>query len=723
MADWQDAYPEIGAAPPAPAPSPGGGSASGGTWQDAYPEIGPDGSAPGGAPVAAGEPSAPNPFDQFDKSVNQFDQYDSASPGLGETALDVAKTIPSGLVRGAAGLLGLPGTVGEGMRTASNYLLGKAGVAPAPRLPGTPATPEQITGAVEAATGPLYEPNTTAGKYAEAVSEFVPGAVLPVGGAVGAGARIAPAVARNLVNFAVLPGVASEFAGRQVEGTAAEPYVRTAAGLAAGGAASALRRPSGLPRQVTRAAEGITDEQIKMADKLFNDAAAAGTPITSYEALQAATKGATKFGDIQRVVEGQGALKDFFAQRPEQVEQAGRSALREISPPSTAPSTIGPEVGSGYEGVIGDVRKTINRAAEPSYTAARAERLTPEEFSRVKELPGYPEAAAAVRGDPQLNRYVSDLPDDSIGFLNEVKKQLDQMAENARSPMAQNPNMQRSAGLGRDVSAVKEAAVSASPEYQRALEIEAQARKKYLEPLLQGPIGKLASRDTTTKKAIDTLFPRNPLPNSEEEIGTAISALSRRAPEASRSLVRTYAESVFNQATRDLQAGPNQFGGAGFAAAIRGNPQQAANLEAAITSLPNGEKIWPGFSRFLDILEAQGQRQRIGSQTAFNQELQSELARGTTIAEAIPAVLALAHAPSGPLLFGIRASSRAREAIADWRLGRNVDKLAKLATDPASGKLFERLATAKPGSREFGLIATRLAEMGIVAGTRENQPK
>jgi hypothetical protein len=71
--------------------------------------------------------------------------------------------------------------------------------------------------------------------------------------------------------------------------------------------------------------------------------------------------------------------------------------------------------------------------------------------------------------------------------------------------------------------------------------------------------GKEGCDDAT---AIDALFPSNPLPNSHNEIGDAVFRVGAKNPGAATQLVRAHMESVFNEATKNLQGGPNQFGGA-----------------------------------------------------------------------------------------------------------------------------------------------------------------
>lgn len=616
-----------------------------------------------------------------------------------DVAVDIAKSGGVGLGKG---LIGLAGSVGDltdlgaaGIGAATNFVTDQFGMPRAQTgdrsksvLNNIP-TSRSITNAVqEHVTGEFYKPQTIYGEYAQTAGEFVPGALLGPGG-----------MARNALTFGVIPGVVSEFAGQQTKGTSLEPWARGAAAVGAGGVAGIATAPGNVAGTVSRTGQGVTRQHLEAAEQLFQEAQAMGMPLTRPEAIQAVTNGATNFGNLQRVVEGQGGMRDVFSQRAAQNDAAAGRVFDQVTPAAPNPSTIGPAVGRAAEGTINDVRGAINTASDPFYQGAEAIRLTPYEMGQVQRLPGYQEARDAVRNTPQLNRYVAHLPDDSIGFLNEVKKQLDAAAEGARSPLNQNPNMQIPAGYSRDAEAARGIAINASRRspgnpYETALGIQEQARERFLQPLLDGPLGKLASRDTTTQNAINVLFPNNPLPNSADEIATAVGALAQRNQYAARNLVRAHLEMTFNEATQNLASGANSFGGAKFAAVLRGNPQQAANLEAAIRALPNGDRVWQGVDRFLTVLEAQGQRQAIGSQTAFNQEVLQDLRQGKLASEAGTAVL------SG----GLKLPTKIKDRIERWRMGNSVDELARLFTDPAAGREFMRLATARTGGQTSASI-------------------
>lgn len=134
------------------------------------------------------------------------------------TAGDVAKSAGIGVVKGGIGLAGLPGDIASGFNRGVDWVESKLGVTPQPRSDAL--TSGQLTRGVESLTGPLYEPKTKAGQYAQTVGEFVPGMV---GGPEGLAYKAATRV--------LAPAVASETAGQATEGTALEPYARVAGAL------------------------------------------------------------------------------------------------------------------------------------------------------------------------------------------------------------------------------------------------------------------------------------------------------------------------------------------------------------------------------------------------------------------------------------------------------------------------------------------------------------
>lgn len=648
-------------------------------------------------------------------------------------AEDVAKSGVSGLVRGVAGLIGLPGTVAQLARTGADALADQtvgravnyaktgslAAPSPAPTEelirqnpiagfvpdPGRVISGEAITDAASTvAPGIKYQPQTVAGEYARTVGEFAPGLLAP------------GSMAQRVVGGVLAPALLSETAGQATKGTALETPARVVGALAGGIGGALATRPSTAEAALSAGMRGVDEATITAAGQLMQQAQMRGIALTWPEAVaQASNGGGRGMTNMQRVVEGsQGGgdvMGGFMAQRPRQIEAASRREFSGIAPQSQAPSTLGPAVGEAAESRINDVRGAINAATDPLYSAAEKVRLSPQDMARVRALPGYKEAADTVRNTPQLARYVQGLPEDSVGFLNEVKKQLDASGAASASPLNLQKNMQVSAGYGSDAGAVRQAAEAASPDYAKALAVQQAARRQFLEPLLQGPLGRIADKSTETRQAINVLFPTNPLPGSAGEVADAVGALAKKNPMAARQLVRAHVESVFNESTQALQSGANQFGGAGFVATLKGNPQQADNLSAAVRGVA-GPEAAKGFDTFLDVVAATGQRQRIGSQTAFNQEMQDVLRRGGAIGEAANVVATA----------GVKLPARVKEAYEQWRLGKNTEQIARLITDPNALPLFRRLAQEAPGSSRAQAMAARLTSMASQASQAADNP-
>ena len=194
---------------------------------------------------------------------------------------DAAKAGAAGLARGAADVVGLPGTIGDALDAGGQWALRKAyklatGDDPSPeggaveRFFAGPTQEMQdkfrFNGGKAIVSGDTvrqafsdvsdgatdYQGKTRTGKFAGAIGEFLPGA------AVGGG--MSPS---NLMRFGVAPAVASEGAGQLTEGTKLEPYARVAGALLGPAIPSMAKRViSPLP---------VSPERAKMAQTLADE--------------------------------------------------------------------------------------------------------------------------------------------------------------------------------------------------------------------------------------------------------------------------------------------------------------------------------------------------------------------------------------------------------------------------------------------------------------------
>jgi len=191
--------------------------------------------------------------------------------GQGGTGSDVAKSFGSGLLRGGAALVDLPG---QAMNAAGGVV--QSGLEMVGFSPEVAASARRSYGMMPMGTGTTaaqgmavasggaseYQPKTTAGEYASTVGEFLPGAALGGGGIGG------------VIKYGVAPALASEAAGQATKGTKAEPYARLAAAIATPLGINALNKAG---RAIVSPNGGVDPERLKMAQVLDDF----GVPMTA----------------------------------------------------------------------------------------------------------------------------------------------------------------------------------------------------------------------------------------------------------------------------------------------------------------------------------------------------------------------------------------------------------------------------------------------------------
>jgi DNA-binding GntR family transcriptional regulator len=664
----------------------------GGSWE-AFPDT---------PPASATAPSAPAKADSWDSFP------DKPTRNYGRLAGQAGIGVGEGLI----GLGGVIGDIQQIAKKVGSYLpdipsdpesekyarkYGRMGDVMSVGQPPEFPTSHDIQGQVEKVTGEFPPAKDQEEADARTVGQFLPAALLGPG-----------SVARKLVTQEAIPAAATIVAGRYSD---QNPYVKALAGFLAGGVGAAVSGPNTAEKLLReKIPASVTEQDITRAGQLIDHAQTRGVTLTWPEALSRVT-GQPVLTDTQRILESHGQtrpqMQELFSERPAQIDRAARDEFDRMGQMPPYPSTIGPQAGEAAGERLNAVRQDINNAAQPYYQNAESVLLTPAEMTHVRAIPGWEQARDAVRNNPQLNWRVANLPDNSVGFLNEVKKHFDQAAENAGSKFNPGRNHQVQSSNEMAASAVKQIGEAKSADYQIALEIGRQGRQQFLEPLLQGPLGKLAKKDITTQKAIAALFPENPVPGTHGEISDAVSALVQSRPAAAEQLVRAHVEMVFNQAARDLQGGANQFAGAKFAAKLAGGAQQRENLRSAIEALPNGAARWQGFEHLLDIMAATGTRQPKGSLTAFNQlEVQSMSTGG------LQELASKGLSPGKWMNF-------ANDAFKSWSLGRNLDQIARIITDPRSGDALRQIVRIPPGSDRALVMAGRLIALGSAATTEQ----
>lgn len=620
----------------------------------------------------------------------------SFATDVATAAADQGKALGRGIARGAAMLPGVVGDIQTLARKAEPFLGIKT-----PEKPYFKAgTSEEWLNAVEPYAQKLginlkEKPETLLGQVAQTAGEFVGGGALD--NPMALARQGLPSALRQFSTRALLPATTSEAAGQYTKGTDLEPWARVGGALVGAGVPAAADMAFGTraaENAVTRATRGVTPEQINAAENLINEARARGIDLTRAEALQQVTQGATGLGDVQRVLEGQGGLRDYMSRRPEQVQRAGQQVFGEVSPAPENVQRLGPRAAQAAEEEIMGAHAARTERSRPFYEQAGPQTIPRRDVEDViRQIDELRARDRTGRTHGPLDDLRNQLVDERGNVVTDIEN-LDRVRKYFRDlnelPAFAERSIDKETGakIANLTDQLNTSMMQRSLPFRQGKHAYQEATRDIVEPLEQGTIGKLSKENLTTEQAKNALFPTNPLPSSTEELVRSVQALENRAPNVARDLVRTHLERTFNEATQALQSGPNQFGGAGFAGAVAGNQQQRQNLLAAIGALPNGEQIQPGVESLLNVLAATGQRQRIGSQTAFNTELLEALSGGAPIGKAVTSL-------------GTSIPKTVLSQFREWALGRNTDALARLLTDPRAADDFRRLVLTEPTPRNI----------------------
>jgi hypothetical protein len=538
---------------------------------------------------AAGSPQSPANW-WADLSV----QSQPAAPpqgGLAATAGDMATQAGVGLVRGTAGVAGLPGTLRDVEHGGLDWLIDRYNnnrpgsfpeiphriEAPAP-APGSlndtlmrvnnaiaPPSGADVTGAIERnVTGPLPQPQTTAGRYTGAVAEFVPGMFMGTGAPQFAGGvprlfgprvappTIAPPVAvgpnasfldtiaatlrpGNVIPNVIAPAVASETVGHALQGTPYEGAARIGAALVGGVGASRVLGPSTGERMAGAAARSFNDQDFQAANALMRDAQAPGRGVnlTADEALTYASgQSRNRMVDLRRVVDqttgGGERMAGAMAERTPQVEGMLRQNMDAIAPPNTQPSAVGPAIQDAGEAAITRLRQGGNSIAAPYYQAAETASIPAAEYARLTASPAYQQALDQLRRDPVLNGPIAHMADNSLPVVQEAMRQLERNATGARQTMMNPQGNNRAADLmGNARTLADTEARAASPAFGQAQDIVADWQNRVMGPVRAGPVGRVAATNDVQAQARELT---RPIPGSQTEAQRAARAPDARGP-------------------------------------------------------------------------------------------------------------------------------------------------------------------------------------------------
>jgi hypothetical protein len=299
--------------------------------------------------------------------------------------------------------------------------------------------------------------------------------------------------------------------------------------------------------------------------------------------------------------------------------------------------------------------------------------------------------------DPQNIRLGPATGDRGLQVVNEVVKQLRTMAEEAAPNSARvGGSMTRASVRGEAADLADALARQASPDYGMARDTVRGINEAFIDPLKAGPIGALADAGPAPNLVNMTgrMFPDTPFEGQAAETARALELMGEIDPSVGGPLVRQQLARQAMEAQQELATGSNQFGGANFAARAFGNPEQRRTVMGALDVVNRSDPnmAFPALSanaapargsdpmaQLVEVLQATGQRHRAGSDTAFNQDIQRQIAGGNVATGAVRSVANIPGIP-GRIATGIDdiVARRNAETLADLLMANSEDFNARL---------------------------------------------
>lgn len=537
---------------------------------------------------------------------------------------------------------------------------------------------------------PEAEFNSPAGRVADFTAQlYTGGGFNPVRAGKSLLTKSLPEAGRDIAQQFAMTGTQGLVGGSTSEGLKSigvdnplAQFVATGGSTAAAGAPYAMRSTSA--DIVNKGLRNVTPEQLKLADLLMKDSARMGAPITGAEAIAQVTGNKSLLG-TQRFVENaptsQPIMNQFMTGRPAGQRQAFESNVQVIGLPPTSATPLNLEKTAGK--VVKGAETSLTSNIDPYFKEAGKQAVPNIDIEGMMQNPKIADAVAAVRSSGKYG--LKNEPANSVKTLIAAKQFLDDEFSTLTNPVT---------GAEKNAARVTWAANrqlddylnSVSPDYAKGSRKFEVAQKTQFEPLREGIVGQIAEGGD----AAQLLMPQKPVSLYPADIKRTVDLLRRKEPEALPSFVRQQLEATFNEASQNLQGGPNQFGGPKFAAQITGNKQQRENLKTLVTEA-SGADAWKGFESFLNTMEAQGQRLPANSATTFNEMARQELGAGP---------LTKAATPISP--------SRVAKFLEEYQMGNNSKKLAELLVDPDSVNKLEELARTGPKSLKSQNIVNSL---------------
>lgn len=575
----------------------------------------------------------------------------------------------------------------------------------------------------------LPAPETTQERMVSAVSQGMGGALAgrvmpipqpPVAVASAPGiASGAAAVGRNAVNSGMVAGAT---AGGAAQGAAElgidNPIALQVIGMAGGALPGILgaipgwsKRNAG--RMLEEAVRMTTPEEWQYAEQLLAKGRDIAVPLTGPEGFPATAPIQQLASKVTASQTGGPGMDRVLSARNARMETAANDRMTRVGQ-NVGMQEAANQAQEAATGVIRSEEIARTQAVTPYYKAAET-RVTPpnqmqpayQEILRQADKTG----SSAIRkslGDLEIDL---NLAGDNVGRLMDVVKVWKGKID---APPIRADAIDKNTGrvLGKVLDQIEAGVSATAPEYVQGKRVFQQRTSMVLDPLNQGPVGKVAGVGYEPDKAATVSRVLSEFGGEEatpQRLRVLAAELRKQDPQAFPNVAREYLEREFTKAFTDTQSGPNRMAGANFRKAIYGSEKQRENLKTIIMETAkaqgqNPSEVWQGFQKMLDVFEATGRTPGTGSQTDLRGEM-GRMSRQSAIGGALDTV-----------------SATPTRAVSNWWrdvLSRGAYReLAEVFTAPDAIAQMRKIAKLRSGSS-----AATQAVAAVIGSTGRNSPE
>ena len=654
------------------------------------------------------------------------------------TALDLAKDLIvspiKGAAEGAAGLIGFPGAIQQGVGAMFGKDISQApasiGAAPMAQYQDIINLIEKLPGAKRVTQ---YEAKTPLGKPLETLAEFVaPSLPFTKPSQIGGAERMLRAL--KIGGAAAVPAYAFED----------KPLISIPSSLVAGGLTALATAPS---RAADAARAVLTDydpKKLALAKEVQKQANELGIPLTAPEIIDS-----DLLRDLGNIVYGSGKggqiMSTYIASRPEKIKEVAADLVEQLAKDPTSLRKTYKDIGEVAEKSIRNVRKERTKKAQQWYKISNDEFVEEDQvlsiIDKIEEtIKGLDKKDPTrqkllnlkgslikkeikPKDQPQIldefgKPFITQtpktkiIPQTNINTLDNILKRFEDMIVDSRANIAKEERFiekgSRIIFSNEDKTGflnLIDDTLRINPNYSKAKDVYAQLSDELVQPVIDN-IAPLAKANITPATIKGFIF--NPERNNVNDIRKTYEILNKTDPNAFPNLVRAYVKASANKKLVLKETGESKKSGFDLWKMLAGTDDAAANFNTALKGVAEAQGANPnnlvlGFQKFNEVLKRTARLANVDNPSSPPKE----------------GLLLRDIAQIGSFMWHVKFAAKFERAIQS----KTIEDLANIFVRPDSVKQLEKLAKINPGSEEAQRIVRNILYITNNLKTQEERDR